>query len=503
MSFMKSLINELKNELVPTENGALGYKTTSSALLDLNFSVATMRSKNDENIAKAFVRALAEDPRLAIKWLFFARDIRGGLGERRLFRVCIRALALLRAEVVEPLIPLISEYGRFDDLLCLLDTPVKGEVLAFIEKQLHEDKCALSSGKSISLLCKWLPSENTSSHKTRAYAKIVRAYLGMTSEEYRKLLSNMRGYIDVVERKMSAKKWDKINYESVPSRASLIYHYAFMRNDEERYCEFLDALERGEAKINADTLFPHDVVHRYMSSYRYGFSLKIDPAIEALWKALPDFVNGNEGTLVVADGSGSMYGGVGNTNVSALSVANALAIYLAERASGDFKDKYITFSASPQLVDLGKGKTLCDKLSIALEHCEVANTNIKAVFDLVLKTAINGHLAEQDMPKTVLILSDMEFDNAVEKAPNKALFEMISDKFAQAGYDMPRLVFWNLNSRSMAIPLRENKLGVALVSGFSPTIVNMVLSGELDPYKCLVDILNGERYRAVDIALGE
>lgn len=359
---------------------------------------------------------------------------------------------------------------------------------------------------SISLLAKWLPSENASSNKTKQYAKIIRQGLGMSSKDYRKMLSKMRKYIDVVECKMSAKQWNEINYEAVPSRANLIYNGAFLRNDEERRREYLGKLEKGEVKINAGTLYPHDIAHKYMSGgsgWWSGYSLKsYDATLEGLWKALPDTVKGAENTIVVADGSGSMTCNVGNnTGVTALDVANALAIYFAERSSGEFKDKYITFSHRPQLVDFSKAKSLRDKLQIALSHNEVADTNIEATFDLILRTAINNNMSQEDMPKNILIISDMEFNNAVYRRPDETLFTTIANKYAEHGYKLPRLVFWNVNSRTGTIPVKENELGVALVSGFSVNIVNMVMSNKLDPYECLLDVLNTERYQPIEDAV--
>lgn len=349
---------------------------------------------------------------------------------------------------------------------------------------------------SISLLAKWAKSENSSSSETKRQAKIIREGLGMTSRNYRKMLSQMRKYIDVVERKMSAKEWSAINYETVPSRANLIYNNAFLRNDEERRREYLGKLEKGEVKINAGTLYPHDIVHKYGRSYG------VDATLEGLWKALPDTVKGCGNTIVVADGSGSMTCNVGgNTGVTALDVANALAIYFAERSSGEFKDKYITFSHRPQLVDFSNAKTLRDKLRIALSHSEIADTNIEATFDLILRTAVNNKMSQEDMPKNILIISDMEFNSACYGRPNETLFTTIAGKYAAHGYKLPRLVFWNVNSRTGTIPVKENDLGVALVSGFSVNIVNMVMSNKLDPYECLLDMLNTERYQPIEDAV--
>ena len=503
MAFMNAIKNELNNETKLTENGAVGYRTTGKKLLDLNFAVASLRGASEQTIINKFMDAYWEDPVMAIKWLFYARDVRGGLGERRLFRVVLKQLAKDKPEIIRYVFNFVPEYGRFDDLWCLLDTDVKNDVISIVKEQLGEDVPNMINGKSVSLLGKWLPSENTSSQATKRYATIIRKGLDMTSRNYRKMLSDLRKHIKVVECQMSAKQWNEIDYETVPSRANLIYNNAFLRNDEERRRAYLGALEKGEVKINAGTLFPHDIVHKYTSGSWRSYLNNYDAALEGMWKALPDTVKGEGNTIVVADGSGSMTCNIGGgTSVTALDVANALAIYFAERSSGEFKDKYITFSSRPQLVDFSSAKTLHDKIGIALRHNEVATTNIEATFDLILQTAVNNHMAQEDMPKNVLIISDMEFNSAVGyRCANETLFTTIAKKYAAHGYKLPRLVFWNVNSRTGTIPVKENDLGVALVSGFSVNIVNMVMSNKLDPYECLLDVLNVERYQAIEDAV--
>lgn len=496
MGFIDAITNELNNETKLTENGAVAYRTSGKKLLDLNFAVASLRRASEQEIINKFMDAYWEDKVTAIKWLFYARDVREGLGERRLFRVVIEEFAKQNLEAAKELIELIPEYGRWDDLWCLLETALVDDVVDLVIKQLADDFKNMCEEKSISLLAKWMPSLNASSKTTKKYASILCKKMEDTPKGYRKFLSRMRKYIDVVECKMSAKEWNSINYETVPSRANLIYNNAFLRNDEERRRAYLGALEKGEAKINASTLFPHDIVHKY--SRGYG----VDATLEGLWKALPDTVKGCGNTIVVADGSGSMTCNVGgNTGVTALDVANALAIYFSERASGEFKDKYITFSSRPQLVDFSNAKTLRDKLQIALRHNEVADTNIEATFDLILKTAVNNNMSQEDMPKNILIISDMEFNGACYYRPNETLFASIAKKYAAYGYKLPKLIFFNVNSRTNTIPVKENDLGVILVSGFSVNIINMIMSNKLDPYECLLETLNTERYQPVEDAI--
>ena len=516
MKFMNAVRHTLNNEMnvSVTENGAVGYRTTGKELLDLNFAVASLRKMTDIEVVKRFKKAFCEDHVLAVKWLFYARDVRGGLGERRLFRVVLADLVKSNPEMVIPVINLIPEYGRFDDLWCLLDDNKSADsVCKIVDNQLKLDWENMAANKPISLIAKWMPSINASSAKTKEYGKKLCKALGMTEREYRKALSKLRKYLDVVEVKMSDKHWSEIKYEAVPSRANLIYNNAFLRNDEARRREYLGKLEKGETKINASTLFPHDIVHKYMTSGGWSQSLKAkDATIEALWKALPDTVKGCGNTIVVADGSGSMTTTVdNNSRVTALEVANALAIYFAEHSSGQFKDKYITFSERPQFVDFSNCNTLHAKLQKALAHNEVANTNIEKVFDLILTTAINNHMHQEDLPANILIISDMEFDSCAScgnnnsgwnyNKPTQRLFDVIAKKYANAGYKMPRLVFWNVNSRTGTIPVKENALGVALVSGFSVNVAKMIMSGKVDPFECLLETLNSERYAHVEEAL--
>lgn len=510
MAFMNHMDNQLKNEKQLTENGAIGYKTSGRALLDMNFAVGSMRRWREEVIVNYFIKAYYENPLVAVKWLFYLRDIRGfGMGERRVFRVCFRWLVENHFDYACRVIALVPEYGRYDDWICLLDTKGKDLVMAEIRKQLEKDISAMESGKKVSLLAKWLPSCNTSSALTRNVAKIICNELGFTEKKYRKTLAGLRSYLQVVEVKMTARKWGEIDYGQLPSRANLIYGSAFFRNDEARRRDFLEKLTRGEVNINADTLFPSDIVCKYYDREdgrrRYYLTEK-DDTLEGLWNALPDYVNADSSTLVVRDGSGSMTINVGQTSVTALDVSTALAIYFAEHCKGQYFNKFITFSSSPQMIDLSNATCLRDKVEICMAHRDCTNTDIKAVFDLILNTAIEHDLMQEELPQNILIVSDMEFDYAISSDWDNnsnltGLFEQITEEYKIQGYKMPRLVFWNVCSRTNTIPLKENDLGVALVSGFNPAVYNMVLSDELDPYQCLLNQIHSERYDAVEQAL--
>lgn len=512
MSFFTELqknINDINN-LQRTENGAIGYKSTGKTILDMNFNVPKYRNATPETIIEKFNQARSENPVLAILWTFFARDVRGGLGERRLFRILFREICNSDTETAKKVIPLVSEYGRWDDLIySTINTPAWEKTIEVVKAQLLEDTENVKANKPITLLGKWLPSERTSSVQTRETARKIAHDIGLPIKDYNRMLVALRKYSNVVEVKMSAREWGGIDYSAVPSYANLKYNSAFLRNDEERRRKYLAALTKGETKINASTAYPHDIVRKYKAGWSYVNHA--DEAIEAMWKALPD-MGGLENTIVVADGSGSMYR---STNPAPIDVANALAIYCAEHNKGEFYNKYITFSRTPKFVDLSKGKTLSDKLNIAREHCEVANTNIEAVFDIILDTAIESKAAQEDIPKSILIISDMEFDSCVESnsssrrgmtsyysmrsysRPDSTLFKQIEKKYAAAGYKIPRVVFWNVASRTSTIPMIENDLGVTLVSGYSVSIFKMIMDGETDPFQNLVNTLMSERYQPV------
>lgn len=523
--FETALKNTLNSEVSYTENGAVGYKTSGKALLDLNFSVSSLRKASKETIENKFSAAFFESPVYAVKWLFFARDVRGGMGERRIFRICFAWLANTRPEVVKKLIPLVAEYGRFDDLL---NSGLEGElwnvVVDYIDNQITEDYKNALAGKPMSLLAKWLPSCNTSSSETRKLAKKIYTALDLSEKEYRKMLSKIRAELKVVEVDASAKNWSNIDYEKVPSMANLKYKNAFLRNDEARRREYLGKLEKGEAKINSSVAFPCDIVHKYISSrssygyYGYNYNnIQIDTALEAMWKSLPDFVKANDrssSTIVVADDSGSMTSSASG-NMSILTVAQSLAIYFSEKLTGPYKDKCITFSNRPQYLDFTNCKSLIDKIKVMYSHSEVANTNIEAVYDLILQTAINNNLKQEDIPANVLLVSDMEFDSMVSfngcdrcysfddryHAKQRALFEQIKKRFEAAGYVMPRTIFWNVGSRTGTIPLQQHATGTALVSGYSPAIAKMVFSAKTDPYEVLLETLDSERYDSIQKAL--
>jgi len=518
--FEQAMAVQANNENVAiTENGAFGYRSTGKALLDLNFSIPQMRRMDALEIQSKWEAAYKENPELAMRWLFFLRDVRGGMGERRTFRIILKWMANVHPGEIRKLIctdnmftqyvgEIIPFYGRWDDLMDLCSNEgVSRKVYAAIKKQLDKDVANMKTGNPVSLLAKWLPSLTTNKKTNKAARKLCKK-IGMLETPYRQTVSQLREYLKVTEVKMSHRQWGEIDYSKVPSRAAMIYSKAFDRHDSERYQRFINAVNKGEQKINAGTLFPHEIVHR-LKEAKYN-SMDVE-TFEALWKNLPNTVEGGN-TIVIRDGSGSMGIGVDRTsNVRAIDIADALSIYFAERLSGEFHNKLITFSERPQFVQFDeRHTTLASKLDHLRHYTEASNTNIEAVFRLILQTAVTNKLSQDELPANLLLISDMEFDGCATTdsgylrsgVGNARLFDVTAQEYAKYGYKIPRVVFWNVNSRTGAIPMVENDLGVALVSGFSINLAKMVMSGKTDPYECMVDQLENARYDPVSLALG-
>lgn len=498
MGFYDQMKSELNKEKTLTTNGAVAYATSGKELLDFNFGVSAMRNMKPEEIEKLFAKVFYEDKLTALEYLFYLGDVREGLGERKAFRSALQFLIESQPKIAEAVIELIPYYNRWDSILPMLDDEdTKSAAIALIKRQLKEDKKNMKAGEPVSLCAKWMPSINASNWKRTEWARLICKETGWSNEKYRQKLSKLRKYIDVVERKMAANEWDKINYETVPSKANLNYNSAFLRHDEERRREYLASLAKGEAKINATTLNPHEICAKYFRKRSYVTSWRINPdeTLEALWKALPDLQV--ENTLVVRDGSGSMtWSGLAG-NCTPLDVATALAIYMAEHNTGEWKDKFITFSSKPKIVDLANCGNLAEKVSLTLAENDCSNTDIYKTMKLILDTAVNNEIPAEDMPKMVVICSDMQFDGRGHNL-NKSLFEEIKEEFEAAGYQLPRICFWNLSGRlNGTIPMQQNDLGLVLCSGFSVQILRMFMSNQVDPYKLLLETLNSKRYDKV------
>lgn len=490
------MLEQLKNEMnyTRTENGALTYASSMNSCLDLFSGIGAFRNVPEEKIISRFQRAYAENAELAMKCLFFARDVRGGLGERRTFKVILAWLAWNHPESVIKNLPIIAEYGRYDDMLLLIDTPCRNAMLDILTKQLAKDKAALEAGKQeeISLLGKWLPSINATNKDTIRYAKKIADYLKLDNKAYRKLLTELRAAIKIIENNLRLKDYS-FDYGKQPSKAMLKYRRAFWRNDEERYKAFLEKVQKGEAVMHTGTLAPYDIIKPIVQGRYNKFDDQERASLDTTWNAQEDFTNG-ENALVVVDGSGSMYGW---GDPCAAAVAQSLGIYFAERNTGHFKNHFITFSENPRLIEI-KGKDIVDKVQYCMGYNECANTNIHKVFKLILNTAQKYNLPQAELPSRIYIISDMEFDRCAEGA-SLTNFESAKNLFEVAGYTLPEVVFWNVNARNEQVPVTKNEQGVALVSGISPQIFSMLQCGELSPEGFMLRVLNSERYAAVAV----
>ena len=480
---MLEYLKEESNKTL-TENFALTYKSTGSDCVDLFATAGALRNSDTNEIQTRFMRAFAENKDMAVKIAFYARDVRGGLGERKTFRAILEWLYENSPSTIAKNISLIPEYGRYDDLLTLLDTE---SVMNFIKSQLDED----IKSENPSLLAKWLPSINASDKNTRIKAMKIAKFLGMNYKTYRQTLSKLREKIKILENNLREKDYT-FDYSKQPSKAMFKYRKAFIRNDGERYSEFLENVSQGKIKLNTETLAPYEIILPIVSWQPKNFSDAERNSLDVTWNAQKDFTNG-ENALAVVDGSGSMYRIDGI--LSPIAVAISLGIYFAERNSGKFKNHFITFSENPQLIEI-KGSDIVEKVNYCRRFDEIANTDIQKVFELILNTAVKHNLPQKELPETLYIISDMEFDYCVDNA-EITNFDYAKKLFSENGYELPKIVFWNVDSRHRQQPVRQNEQGVILVSGTSPRIFEMLTNGKITPEEYMLSVLNSERYKNI------
>ena len=529
-TFMNALTN---NEKSYTANDGTAYHTSGSPLVDLNFSVPALRqvavnfygkSKHDRyfygahctmdavEALRLFITSYKEDPLYTMKWLMYARHIKLGLGERDVFRMMLTKIGDLHPEIALQFVigTELWNYGRWDDVLRIFfDTTSSvlrdglGELIA---NQFRRDVMGCGLGDSISLLAKWMPSNNTSSKQKRSEAVILQSLLHLNAREYRKMLSKLREHLAVVDRKASLNQWNDINYNHVSSKANLKYRNAFLKHDEERRQAYLTSLQKGDdsVKIHANSMFLYDIVQAYVKADScWDSSLNpYDETLEQLWNA-QESPKDYDDILVIRDGSGSMGQQLsGNSSVTALSVADSIALYCAQHNKNEsFKNRFITFSNRPQMVDISMCETLRDKLRRLHRFNDYSNTDIEATFDLILDTAVKNHLYQEELPSACLVISDMQFDQATKHDDNMTVIESCRKKFEVLGYTMPRLIFWNVSVYAHnTIPVQMHPSGVILVSGFSKSIVDMVVSREVNPERALKAELDA-KCSIVDTAL--
>lgn len=486
MSFADAMRNEGK--FTRTENGAVALNTTSDARLDLFSTIGSLRETDDTRVQTLFAEAYRQEPLFATKILFYARDIRGGLGERKTFRTLLKYAAEYHPEAIRPNLDLIGVFGRYDDLYVLIGTPLENDMWAAMKKQFEEDLNNLNGDKAISLLAKWIKTADASSEKTRKLGILTAQKLGYPIYNFKRIVRSMRRKIKVVESLMSAGRWDEIQYSEVPSRAMMVYRKAFARHDEERFNAFINKAVNGEVKINASTLFPYDIVEKYL----YG--KENSKVLEAQWKALPNYVEEGTNVIVMADTSGSMTWNGGRP----LATSIGLAVYFAEHNKGAYENMFMIFSARPEIITL-KGETISQKIeNIRKFGYQSDNTDLKAAFDKVLDIAEKNQIPQEEMPKAIVVISDMEIDNSGNR--EWSFYDKMAAKFAKHGYVIPNIIFWNVNSRHDVFHADSTRKGVQLASGQSVTVFKQILQNlGYNPVEAMENTINSERYECITI----
>lgn len=460
---MPTLFEALNAEAAQTENGMKTNVSSLDSNVDLFFRFGASRGKD---IIPDFSKAFAEDSELATRIALWGRDIGEGAGERQLFKDILKYLIDTDKEIAIKVLNKISELGRFDDLYVTFETKIETNALEIIKKALLKDENGLCA--------KWMDRKGKN-------FETVRKYLEMTPKQYRKLIVRLT---KVVEQQMCANRWSEIEYKKVPSLASSRYSKAFSRHDQERYSQYIESLKKGETTVNAGAVYPYDIVKNILHG-------NVDLANEQ-WKALPNYCkDSNEKVLTVIDTSGSMDVKVSG-RTRALDIAISLGLYLSERFIGYFKDSFITFSERPELQHV-KG-SLSDRIKQLVEAHWCMNTNLEEVFNLVLSSAKEHNIHREEMPTMILIISDMEFDQGV--IYNKNASKLIEQYYNNAGYEMPKIVFWNVNARSRSnVPATVNQKNIGLISGFSPSIMKSILSGkDFSPRGIMLETIMKDRY---------
>lgn len=466
-----------------TENGMDALSTTSSSLLDFFGQMGALRKRSKKETERIFEKSYKENPLYTRKALSFLRDIRGGLGEREVFRTCLKKMIYLDPEASKEYLFRIMEYGRGDDFYTYVGTPLEFFMFKYINVLFSVDIKNMKKKGSVSLLGKWLKSVNSSSKESRKLGKKTASAFGMKQCEYRKSLAALRKYIDVCEVKMSASKWGSIDYPKVPSYAMKNYKNAFLSHDSKRFSRFLKNVEEGKEKINSATLFPYDLVR---------FDRIPDKTTELQWKSLPNYIDEDISAIVMADTSGSMSG-------LPLQVSVSLAIYFSEKNKGPWSEMFMTFSEEPSFITVPKGLSLKEKIYKVKDSPWGFNTNIEAAFKSILDIAIENNIKEEEMPKALIVISDMEFDICQSRRVKKSTFsDKMKELYSENGYTLPHIIYWNVDARNSTFHSKGSDENVSLVSGCSPSIFKSVMGiiGKT-PYQSMMEILNNPRYKHV------
>ena len=487
-----------------TENGHDAVSTTGEAVLDLYGVVGALRDADENRIISLFKAAIADDKLLTAKTMFYARDIRCGVGERDLFRTMLHYAAIHHPEMVKPNLKLIPEFGRWDDMYALVGTALEDQAFSIMHQQFVTDIRDMHDNKPISLLAKWLKSANASSDETRYLGCRTARHFGIPERLYRKKLSELRAYLNVLETRMSGGKWSEIEYDKIPSRAGLLYREAFLRHDEKRYQDFINSVLQTSAKINTAVNTPQDLTHIYLKgNYSSCYPIAENPTVEAMWKNLPDFVDSDENILCLVDVSGSMYG-------RPIEVSTGLGIYFAQKNRGAFHNLMMTFTTRPYFVSLKDEMPLCEMLHTTLGMDWGGSTNLNLACEEILRFARSHHVPNSDMPRRLLIISDMEIDEAngyyyARKGYNRTEIlhaNELQAMYKAAGYTMPQVIYWNVNSHDNRFQTQSDIPGTMLASGSSPAIFKAIMELKelnITPVEAMREVLNGDRYSAITI----
>ncbi len=467
-----------------TENGAKARNTSGDACLDFFSTVGSLRQADDDRKIRLFEDAYNEDPLSALRIMFYGRDIRGGLGERDTFRTLLKNAAEFYPAYVMRNMHLIPFYGRWDDLYCLIGTPCEDAMWGFMRQTFISDYAhACMNAGNVTLLAKWLKRGDESSKEAHALGIKTAEKFGFTVYEYKRMVRTVRKHLDIVEAKMSTNRWDEINYSSVPSRASMIYKDAFMRHDEDRYCDYIQKVQSGEAKINTGAVYPYDLIHKVLYH-------EYDATVQAMWDNLPDYVDGRFNAMVIADTSGSMQGRPMETAIS-------LAIYFAQRNRGAYHNLWMTFSMRPTY-QIIKGDRLDQIVDNMDRNGWDMNTNLESALMKILQTAVDNNVSPEDVPASLIIISDMEIDHCEHSG--WSFYDAMSAMYAGQGYQIPNIVFWNVNSRHDIYHADKSRKGVQLVSGQSPTVFTTLMKSiGMTPMEYMMSVINSERYQPVTI----
>lgn len=490
---------EKESRWTKTLNGADALNTTGSGLLDFFATVGALRNADSGRIETLFEEAYREDPLRAIKIIFYARDIREGLGERDVPRLLLKYVAIVYPEALKRNLCLIPSYGRWDDLYSLIDTPLENDMWDFMKMQFISDLYCMKNEEPCSLLAKWIKTPDASSDKTRKLGILTAKKLGYSVYDFKRILRKLRAYIKVVEAKMSTGRWTEIDYEAVPSKAMLLYKEAFKRHDKDGFDKYMAAVSRGEAKINASTLYPYDIVRDML---RGGFEGR--DVLEAQWKALPNYVEPGTNAIVMADVSGSMTCCDGLPLFSSI----ALALYFAERNIGAYHDLFMTFSSNPKVVKV-KGNDLEQKLRFIKKAEWGQSTNFEAAFKKILQIAVENQVPPEEMVKSLIVISDMEFDHAngaeydfkARKFKSHwSFYDLMKAEFEAHGYEIPNIIFWNVNSHQNIFHADSSHKGVQLVSGHSASTFKQLMdSVGMTPVELMLKVIDSDRYRAITL----